>query len=261
MTSAQFGKVHVGAFQRISTLEPRQRGAAMLVYAALCVFADKRTGVCWPKQEQLAELTGMSKRNVGRALKVLEDIGLVVRQPMFNESGRGSTRYQLPFRMLDDNTDQWVADGDVLNPQDGGVLNQVDGDVLIEQSNKNKALEQSNTPYSPPEDESTDEEPFQLTDNRQQSKPKGEIIYPEGFDRDDVRDSITEWLDYKRDRRQAYKSPARQITKLLKQFAEHGPEAFISAVDAAIGNNWAGVHPPKEIQKHDRRNSPARIWE
>ena len=74
------------------------------------------------------------------------------------------------------------------------------------------------------------------------------VTYPEGFDTPEVRQAIMDWLEYKRERKPAYKSPAKQITRLLeiqddgtKRFPT--PAVFVDSVNHSIGQNYAGCYP------------------
>src|SRR5262252_9431742 len=72
--------------------EPRPAlgGAATSVLRDLADRADD-SGVCWPKVRTIVEDTGLDRRTVQRALRRLEEHGLLV----VKFTGRGS-RYTLP---------------------------------------------------------------------------------------------------------------------------------------------------------------------
>jgi hypothetical protein len=70
-----------------------------------------------------------------------------------------------------------------------------------------------------------------------------DITYPDGLDTADVRQAISEWLDYKRVSKKPYKQPARQISKLLAEKWVTSPAVFVSAVDSSIARGYAGVYP------------------
>lgn len=61
--------------------------AAYKVYGALCRYADRDTGECWPSNERLAVDTGKSVRTVKRALEELAAAGAIER------TGRGTGRH------------------------------------------------------------------------------------------------------------------------------------------------------------------------
>lgn len=62
-----------------------------LVLLALADHADD-DGRCWPAQDRLSEMTGLSRATVQRSLVALEELDLLTREP---GSGRRSTRYTL----------------------------------------------------------------------------------------------------------------------------------------------------------------------
>jgi hypothetical protein len=67
--------------------------AAKQLAPLLALFADGRTGECWPPRSVLVELSGMSTKGVREGMRELEaDLALVVEKPA---KGRGSTRYRL----------------------------------------------------------------------------------------------------------------------------------------------------------------------
>jgi hypothetical protein len=43
----------------------------------------------------------------------------------------------------------------------------------------------------------------------------------------------------------------------LTELARAGPEAFVLAVDSSIGNNYAGIYPPKDARNGNRNIRPA----
>lgn len=71
------------------------KGSAKPVLTALADMADEE-GTCYPGQDMLAQMTGMSVSSVGRALKRLEQLGLITREHRYGPAGyRTSDRYRL----------------------------------------------------------------------------------------------------------------------------------------------------------------------
>lgn len=58
------------------------------------------------------------------------------------------------------------------------------------------------------------------------------------------RDALTEWLQYKQERGERYKT-SRGIKKLIKEFEALGAERLRKAVDHSIAKNYAGCFEPK----------------
>jgi DNA-binding transcriptional MocR family regulator len=76
-------------------------GAALRVHASLLLFIDG-DGECYPSQRKLAELTGLDRRSVRRALSELEDMGLLQRKARWGEDGaRRSDCYALTLGRTD----------------------------------------------------------------------------------------------------------------------------------------------------------------
>ena len=69
----------------------------ILVYGALASYAD-RDGVCWPAMSTVAALVGISESTVMRAVKRLEDAGLIVREHTSNNGMKSANRYRLVAR-------------------------------------------------------------------------------------------------------------------------------------------------------------------
>jgi hypothetical protein len=71
------------------------RGTSKPVLIALADMADEDS-TCYPGQERLSEMTGLSISSVARALKRLETLGLIVREHRYGARGyRTSDRYRL----------------------------------------------------------------------------------------------------------------------------------------------------------------------
>lgn len=71
------------------------KGPAKIVLVALADFADE-AGSCYPGQEKLCQMTGLSIRTLRRALERLEDNELITRERRFDRFGhRTSDRYYL----------------------------------------------------------------------------------------------------------------------------------------------------------------------
>lgn len=116
--------------------------AALAILYGLALHADK-LGHCWPSRKTLAEVTGLSERNIQRVLKRLEDNGVI--EIIQKGSGRESSIYALKC-------DFWTKSrGDNLSPQGGqyepsgetGCLprgDTVSPEHTIEQTIKKKAI-------------------------------------------------------------------------------------------------------------------------
>ena len=67
---------------------------AFAVLAALVAFSDE-DGRCYPSQDTLATITGMSLRSARKAMKELEASGLLVRRRRIGREGRSSDEIAL----------------------------------------------------------------------------------------------------------------------------------------------------------------------
>lgn len=75
--------------------EMKLTGPAKPVLVALADMADE-AATCYPGQDRLAEMTGLSLSTVSRALRRLEALGLLVREHRYGAHGyRTSDRYRL----------------------------------------------------------------------------------------------------------------------------------------------------------------------
>ena len=72
--------------------------AEVKVYCALASYADWTTGVCWPSQQTVAEVAGVSLSAVKRAVHTLVAIGAVEVTSRDHNTGKAASNvYQLPF--------------------------------------------------------------------------------------------------------------------------------------------------------------------
>jgi biotin operon repressor len=74
----------------LHTYGRRLKPSGIAVYNALASFANFETQTCFPTQEAIARLVGISRRTVGRKVKLLEQLGLIR-----VERKRGSCIYHL----------------------------------------------------------------------------------------------------------------------------------------------------------------------
>lgn len=88
------------------------------------------------------------------------------------------------------------------------------------------------------------------------SQPKGgtlklsELKWPPCLDNQACKEALVEWLAHKKQRRESYKNVA-SVDRLLKHWGKTSSAIFLEAVDTAIRNNWAGLHPPDLRRKPD----------
>jgi hypothetical protein len=98
------------AYRWVEKQSPRVKSGKLVLYA-LAGFADPK-GYCFPRQESLAEVTGLCVRTIRTALDGLEAEGLLSRKCTWRKHGRGSDRYQLHL----------TANGQILPVVNGQIL-------------------------------------------------------------------------------------------------------------------------------------------
>ncbi len=81
---------------------------------------------------------------------------------------------------------------------------------------------------------------------RQKQISAASIPVPEGFETPEVRQAISDWLDFKAKRGKPYKD-AGFFGRKVAEFVRAGPAAFVAAVNSSIGNNYDGIFPAKDI--------------
>jgi hypothetical protein len=95
-------------------------------------------------------------------------------------------------------------------------------------------------------------------------KPKPDfleqIILPPSLDNDTGKDALKDWLDYKRERRETYKS-AKGILALLTHYAPLGAGRFRAAVNHSMSQNYAGCFEPKGSAPNSFRNGKQSLSE
>lgn len=82
-----------------------------------------------------------------------------------------------------------------------------------------------------------------------------DVTFPEPLDTPEARKAATEWIEHKRQRREAYASPE-SFEKKLAEWSTAGSVAFVEAVNSSIGNNYQGIFAPRKEANGNRRNEP-----
>lgn len=64
------------------------------------------------------------------------------------------------------------------------------------------------------------------------------------------REPMSVWLEYKRTRRESYRSElgAKKCLTLLRNLSANNPSAAMAIIDRSIANNWAGLFPLRDAQ-------------
>lgn len=86
--------------------------------------------------------------------------------------------------------------------------------------------------------------------SRSKDLDKASLSFPPKLDHVIAKSALDEWLEYKRQRGEKYKSIG-SIQKLLNQYSNLSPPEFAEAVNHSMANNYKGLFPkPKEYSKN-----------
>lgn len=92
--------------------------------------------------------------------------------------------------------------------------------------------------------------------------PKGYDDFDFSFLSFEFRDCMTRWLDYKRTKRQKYKSAESLLAFYNKMIEGSGnmPAIAMKMIDESMSNNWDGLFPLKQkgVQNEAKQNNPPR---
>ena len=86
--------------------------------------------------------------------------------------------------------------------------------------------------------------------------PKGEMEFLESVDFE-FRKIVADWLAYKRERKESYKSSRSMIAFLakLKNLSQNDPKIAQEIISQSMANNWAGIFPLKTENNENRRTT------
>ena len=227
-----FAKIyHSDVIDRI----PEIGHVATIVYLVLARHADK-DGYCWPGVDTIAVEGGMSPRSVSNGTAILTKAGMVTKHKRTASTGATqSNGYRLAPHI--------PVESDAAPPSTScmGRVQEVQGEGASDAGppctkRRTKKIQLRRT---------IEEEPLKKKD------ASLDIVFPDWIgDTPEVRAAITDWVDYKIGRRQKYKDPAGQMSRLLRSTEDGQPKfqsatIFIESVNNSIAANWAGCHPPK----------------
>lgn len=147
---------------------------------------------------------------------------------------------------VDDNVDDDVDDNNTppSNPPDGG------GEDLEELSKKQKELEAKEAELRAKEQELLKLEAA-LKARKHAELPKIDFVSPE------YAEAFTTWLEYKRERRESYKSDKslRMAYSKLLQLSGNDPFKANAIVQQSMANNWAGLFELKQTSYGQRTDN------
>jgi predicted transcriptional regulator len=206
--------------EAVRGLRPSER----LVLLVLANYADAQKATCWPSLGRLAEQCEVRVETVRRALKRLEEIGLVIRTERYDPAGgQPSNLYTLDFSTTTDRDEGGLAkkergggtpDGGSSPASDAGGGGAPDGGSTTLNHQSNHQLNQ-----------------------RAEDVPVPAVLTTPAF-----LEKWAEWLDY---RRKVKKVPVsvKAARMQLRDCAEVGPAAACEAIDTAMRGDWQGLFP------------------
>jgi hypothetical protein len=185
------------------------------VYTVLCRYANS-AGECWPSIPRIAVLCGCTDRAVQTALRTLTTAGLVRVSPRRAEKGQTTNAYTLPpinpVNVASPGEPSFTGGVNVASPAPVNVASP------RTRPNRNKT-------------------------HRKKEPDIDRLTWPPSLDATEAREALVQWLAYKRERGQAYKT-TRGPQMILDEFVEYGPSALCAAVRRSIACNWAGLFAP-----------------
>lgn len=118
-------------------------------YNALCVHADKDTQQCWPSYQTLADLVGMSKRQMMREIAKLVEMGLVHKESGKDGAPNTYTLLDPPCLSPWGDRESLGGDRESLGVVTGSHPNNPNKNNPKEQSSRNNPKEQKNSENFP----------------------------------------------------------------------------------------------------------------
>ena len=182
-----------------------------LIYSEITSLANK-TGECWANNEYFMDLFEISESTINRIIRQLKKKEYIDVTYIFKENSKEIDKRMISIigGVKNDTTScqNWLP---------GGVKNDGDNNKYI--NNKRKEI----------------------------YKEKKELfinILKESNLSENMKSSLTTWLDYKEDRNDLYKSEVgfrKLITIINNQLKEHSEEDLINLIDESIANNYKGI--------------------
>jgi DNA-binding transcriptional MocR family regulator len=221
------------AIETVSGLRPTEK----LVLLMLANYADAQRAACWPSRRRLAEQCGVRVETIKRAIRQLEDLGLIERDKRFDASGRQtSNRYTLRI----DTTGPGEG-GDIDTP---GEAKDAPGRGAQDEGGRGA----KNAPVSS----------LNRHSNHQSNQRAEDVPIPKNLQTPIFLPRWKEWLDY---RRRSKKVPVtvRAAEMQLKTLSEVGPVDASAAIDTAIQNDYQGLFPKNGLQKKPAEVDPSMV--
>jgi hypothetical protein len=223
------------------------------------LFGLSLSGVAFPSEATLATAMCCSVATVQRSIRALESLNYLVAERRRNPQGLSSNRYVIVWSDLS-LTCEAPAPSPAIEapPPEYQSVMVTDQSVMV--TDQSVMVTDQSVMVTPPKrhHDALPDLPKEPEDRKTPARARVEpadIETPPEIDTPEGRAALTEWLDYKRSRRESYADP-RYVERLLRGFVDrHGAQAaarFSEAVAHSIGNNYAGCYEPRS------RDSPGR---
>lgn len=95
-----------------------------------------------------------------------------------------------------------------------------------------------------------------LNDIKHQPKPKKTVEISDYGEYEPLREQITKWIEYKKARKESYKTEQSLMAFAKKLFTLSGgkPDIADQIIEQSMANNWAGIFELKQNQKKEKIN-------
>lgn len=200
--------------------------AAKLLYAEITATCDD-AGVCWAKNEYFCELYGASMRSVQLWISALVDAGYLVRSIQYAEDGKTILNRCLALGNIAKN----------IAPPPCRILHDPHAKIYMTPMQK----------FTPPHEKNC---AVNIESNIKENIPP---LSPMGGNNQDPlaesslsgesKQSLQEWIEYKRERRQAYKPQGIKALVAIteKKAREYGDQAVVDIIVQSMASGYQGI--------------------
>lgn len=201
------------------------QGAELLIYAYIATTCKNCGGVCECSKANIAKWTGVSVRTMERPIRRLQERGLLTIQEVAGKYNRYTANPYancVPLRKMCTPTQ---------NEGETPTQN-VYPHIIINNNIKEKR-------------------------NKRDTRTRAiEFVAPE------YRETFEEWLQYKKERRDTYRSERalKACYNHLVNLSGNNAETAAAIVQQSIANNWAGLFALKSQNNNEQRNSKNRQY-
>lgn len=212
------------------------------------------------EQEKILDDTALTLYSLRKAMKTLQSLGIL----SITKKGLPAKHY---YRINSDILEKCLSSRPVENDSTGHIENDSTNNnyyknncykenIIKESSDiqETNSISNTNIPSSEIYDlntESPSSKPNPLTSRKtivaKQTTNNTDIIKSYSFN-EQVEEAIFDWLEYKKEKRQAYKPKGLEVLlkKLKHDCHEHGNQYVINSINNSMTNNYVGIFPPRQ---------------